>query len=535
MSDAQVSRAPSAGMKKRLPVPMQLLDQDVPADVRGWFQSQLEKIANLYDEYEQGVDFSTEGTKGDYIPAKLLYRKCRKLIDDEARFMFANAPDVRITGTGDPTQTMEAAFSSLTDFVKKVLKKNRFATKLIQAAKDCFIAGRVCLLVNFNDAGIQVDFVNALEFYYEFRDGRLDKLVIFYHTNNAVSSVSQRIQKKSYKMTESGFCVVTDSVYDGSGKLLEGGEELQTDFNYIPACIILNDGLTGDLEGESEIGTISDFESYYSKLANAGKDALRKGMNGIKYIIDGSRDSTKDLGTGPGAVWDISSDIELHENGKASVGQLSPDMGFSTPLKEELMQIENAMFGMLSMPNVTSEQLQGVITSGKTLRALYWPMVVRCSEKENVWVDAIEFLVQTIVEGSRLVPQVVDFYTDENLPDVEFMPLVETNYALPDDEDEEKIMDLQQVNAMTMSRKSYMMKWSGMTEKEADAELQQILFEKQLLEDSSFDSAAFGSAAPQTGEADPEAEEEMDDNSDAGVQESGEENFEKGIDSEQES
>ena len=46
-------------------------------------------------------------------------------------------------------------------------------------------------------------------------------------------------------------------------------------------------------------------------------------------------------------------------------------MHYSNPLKVTLDRIENEMFAELDVPNINSEQLAGVITSGKTIEALY--------------------------------------------------------------------------------------------------------------------------------------------------------------------
>ena len=51
---------------------------------------------------------------------------------------------------------------------------------------------------------------------------------------------------------------------------------------------------------------------------------------------------------------------------------------------------------------------------------------------------------------------------------------------------EEKQIDLAEVSAQTMSKRSYMKKWRNLTDEEADEELRQIALERQLLESSYF-------------------------------------------------
>ena len=56
----------------------------------------------------------------------------------------------------------------------------------------------------------------------------------------------------------------------------------------------------------------------------------------------------------------------------------------------------------------------------------------------------------------------------------------------PEDELEEKNMDISEVESKVMSKKAYMKKWRGLTDDEVQEELEQIALERQMLEDSSF-------------------------------------------------
>jgi hypothetical protein len=62
-------------------------------------------------------------------------------------------------------------------------------------------------------------------------------------------------------------------------------------------------------------------------------------------------------------------------------------------------------------------------------------------------------------------------------------------YPLPEDEAEEKTIDMAQVNNYVMSHKSYLKKWEGMTDLEAEQEIMQIAKEKRLFEEVYFNEA----------------------------------------------
>lgn len=468
-------------------IPYAVLEEDIASSIRADFFNELSIIKRYYSIYRQGASFSTEGSNGDYVPSAVRYKKIKSLIDKEARFMFSKTPDITVNiNDNDETEDEKNDNTILNDFISKVLDKNNFGKKLVQAGKDCFIGKRVALVLNFNDeTGIEVSFLNSLEFFYETQGTEtLTKIVMFFTLVESSSNSDRRIKKKVYSM-ENGFCHVSEKIYDGAGTLVETViESRATKFTYIPAVVIFNDGLTGETHGESEVEVETDYEKIYSKLANADIDSGRKSMNATRYVIDGSPESTEGLSTAPGAFWDIQSDQNGADTKTATVGMLEPSMNYSEALKTTLDRVDNSMHSQLDIPNINSEQLQGVITSGKTLKALYWGLTVRCDEKMLTWSPALRFMTKCIIEGSKLYPETVKYYSNDKIPDIEYDITVENNYPLPEDEVEEKTMDIAEVNALTMSKKAYMKKWRRLTDKQADAELEQILKEKQMFEDS---------------------------------------------------
>ena len=465
-------------------IPYSVIADDMSDNQKSDYYSEVRQIAAYYVAYKKGQDFVSEGSNGDYVPASLRYKKAAGIINKEARFLFANPPtfNININDTDDRTKEANAV---LQDFLDQVLVKNQFNAKLLKAAKDCFIGKRVAAVLNFNERnGITITFLNSLEFVYESDNRGLTKIVSFYNEVDTRHKQDQRWFKKTYELGSDDVVYVEENVYDGLGVIVEEVTPRRaTLFNHIPAVVILNDGLTGETKGESELGYLL---GYYNKLANADMDAERKNMNPIRYTVDASTSSTKNLSTAPGSYWDIQSDEDKSSVQQAQIGVLESNLNYSSALKVTLDRIENAMYGELDVPNINSEQLQGVITSGKTLKALYWGLIVRCDEKMiSAWGAALYFIAETIIEGGKLYPISIGKYTDvSTLPDIKCEIMVENNYPLPEDVEEEKNMDLAEINAQTMSRKNYLKKWRKLNDEEADAELRQIKLEQDMFDNS---------------------------------------------------
>ncbi|TAN64679.1 phage portal protein [Paraclostridium sordellii 8483] len=461
-----------------------ILEKIIKAELEGLYGSEVleefNEIIRLYDIYEgPGQDWLTD--EEDYIPTKKKVNYIKKLIKEEARFLFGKAPTFTVTVEDD---TLSDQVEIINKYINKLLKKNLFEDKLIKAARDCFIGKRIAIKLHADktNKSIRIMFIPSLEFVYEPFDDRVDelqKIIFFYQLNQSKVKNEQRIWKQKYEMVNDK-CILNEGIYDGYGNPIEiTAENKDLQLTGIPAYVILNDGLLGDLKGESDVEELFDSGVAYNKLASEDIDALRKGMNRAIYGIDVSEESSKHFELKPGAYWDVETDQTVKdENRQAQIGTVDTDFGYDARMENTLNRIKSDMHELLNIPLINNQDLKGMMTSGKSMKALYWQLITRCEEKMKAWKPALEWMIKAILE-------MTDVYSIEDIPKLsEFEVVVENQYPLQEDEYEEKNNDMQQVNTQVMSRKSYIKKWSNTTDEIADEELKQIQLEKQLLEDS---------------------------------------------------
>lgn len=472
-------------------IPYALLREEASSNF-DMIQQEFNEICKYYKIYKRGKEFIPEGSNGDYVPAKMKYKMAYSLINKEARFLFANQPDIVINPKGDVGTDLvdnKEVLTNMNDLIHTVLTKNSFSNILLKAARDCFIGKRVACVVNFNeDTGVTITFLKSLQFIYELlpnSNGVLSKFVSFTVIKDSLSLTDKRIFKKRFERDEeTGKVYIEEYIYDGAARLVETVTERQElKLGFIPAVVIVNDGLSNELYGESEVELLMDTELWYTKLSNADNDALRKSMNPTKFVVDMIPTSTKNLSTAAGAFWDLGSDQNL-EQPRTQVGMLEPQMHYSEALKTTLDRMKTSGYELLDIPNITNDTLAGIITTGKALKAIYWPLIVRCTEKMSVWAPALQRLADIIIGGAIAYPNCVKAYISENIKDIPYEVDVASNTPLPEDEQEEKTMDLAEVESQTMSKKSYMKKWRGLTDEEVNEEITQIAYERQVLEDS---------------------------------------------------
>ena len=459
------------------------------------YTRELLEIKQNYLDYKKGAEFYTEGSGGDYQPSNIRFKIAKTLIDKEARFMFSQTPDVFIQSV-DTEQTAMKQVEQYQILIDKVLKdkKNNFPRTLLQSAKDCFIGKRVACLVDFSEEdGIQTHFYNSLQFYYETEYGsdRLTKFISFENVNQT-KSTQQRLYLVNRYEERDGTVYMSSILYNGLGVVQETViPEHAIQLDYIPAVVIVNDGTLEDKQGVSEIASLIEYESGYSRLGNGDIDSERKGMNPIRYTVDMNSNTTKNLSSGAGAYWDLKSEQNQNEV-HPMIGTLAPNMNHTEPVKVTLDRLKTTMYNEIDMPNISEETMAGTITSGKALKALYYPLQVRCDEKLKTWKPAIEFIAEAIIDLAVLnKADVVSYYVLTGLEEVQYNIEVMENYALAEDEEEEKNSDLAEIAANARSRKSYIKKWRRSefkTDAQIDEELMQIAIENNMMDSMSMNT-----------------------------------------------
>lgn len=451
----------------------------------------VRRIGHWYHVYNGGADFEAEQTGDeDFEQTKLKSKKIKRLISKQAEFMMGKVPDIKISCPEEEKDegNVKQNESAMQEYLNKVLKKNMWADKMLKGAKDCFIGSRILLKVSVQKDKIGIMFVPADGFVYETAPDDVDmltKVVLFYCVEDKETKTEQRWWRQIYWM-ENGKCYVSEALFDGYGDMYPGTEKTEpTGLDRIPCYVIINDGLSGCTEGESDVETIEDEDSWYNKMRSANLDTIRKTMNQTTWIAGASPKVFDKLKFTPGAVWDLQGDPVL--NGTLpNVGTVENSFSYNDAYADTLGNISENMHDSLAIPDLSLEKTQGLMTSGKGLRMLYWPLICRCEAKWNAWGPALEWMAELILYAADIFPELKKIYGD--FKTAEHVITVEAQYPLPEDEAEERTLDLQEVG-VARSIKSYLMKWggadhNGMSDDDAEAEIEQIAKEKRMMEDS---------------------------------------------------
>ena len=162
---------------------------------------EMNEIINYYKQYE-GEELNWIKTTTDYIPTEKKTNYIKKLIDEEARFMFSKPPYFNINVEGN-----EDAEKKLNKYLRRTLKKNLFNNDIIKATKDFLIGKRIALKLVANKVTnkIEIAFIPSLEFIHVPKIDNvkeLEQIIFCYQLEEDFSREKQKFWKQKYYMNK---------------------------------------------------------------------------------------------------------------------------------------------------------------------------------------------------------------------------------------------------------------------------------------------------------------------------------------------
>lgn len=448
------------------------MQKTVLSEINGIFAhnvlSDLSDIIRLYSLYEGSGQLWAVSENEDYTPTRHVTNLIKKIIKKEARFMFSRAPEIFVENSAEPEKA-----KALQDFIRKVLDDNEFSKKLTMAGRDCFIGRRVALKLWWGADGIELMFRPSFEFIYdtEFdQSDNMSKIVFFYGLNDEKAKSDQRFWKQKFEMC-AGRCYITEQIFDGNGNIKETIHDFEdTGLDFIPAYIIINDPLTGDLKGESDVAELISNQDRYNHLKSDDADTLLFQMFPITVAKNASGDCLDNMRIAPNAVIDLQPDPS--GDGDADIKKLESTFAYSEAYENSINRVKSDMYDLMDIPYVTTEQLSGVIQSGKAMKALYWELICKCEERWHTWDSALKWLANAIIKLNAI-------YGYKKLPETDYTLKIEHQYPIMEDDEAERRIDLEEVRSLVRSKKGYIEKWGVCAD--GNKELDTIADEQSLL------------------------------------------------------
>lgn len=450
-------------------------------EVQGYynfFEGPAKNKESMQFEMTRGQSWSiNEGLA--YKPTQDIRNQVKKLMLKQKRFMFGSAPDILMKPI--KREQKDAAEGKRT-LIDKILRDNNYWANTTKSFLDATIGKRVLLLVEANpDMPIRIKYFTMHDFTYTVDPNDCDSVVsviiAYLEADTANLSLDKQIWHRwKYYMNEStGTCWVEAGIYNGSAEPLEEPTDTDTKLDELPCRVILNGGLTGDLEGTSDIKELIDLQNAYNRTLSDYRDALRFKMFEQPVFTNADSASLEKIKIAPNAIIDLQGEPSLSDGNSVvtpTAQMLSSTFSFKEAAEAYLDRTINDMYELMDQPR--PEQLKDV-PSAKALKFLFYDLIARCEEKWNDWEPAVEWMIKFIIKS---IGQFNLYSDDPNTQylDTETNIIISHNYPIPEDEKEKKDIAMAEVEKNVRSHKSYIRDYSDIEDE--DGEWEEILKEQ---------------------------------------------------------
>lgn len=424
----------------------------------------------------------------DYIPTIDIRNKIKPLMNKQKRFMFGLRPDILIKPMDGTDKDKAEAFRA---FIDAVLEDNGFWHDTQRAFLSATIKKRVLLRVEANpNQPIRIFYEPLENFYFEVVANnykQVQKVVLVSQDASTLGEADPTKQiwyRYTYYMAD-GTCKLDTDTFDGlMGEAEEKFTTVTTDtkLSRIPAWVIINGGVLGDIVGESDIDELWSAQNQYNRKVSDFGDALRFQMFGETYIVDADADSVNRVHIAPNALVPI---VSLPEK-TASVQKVASAFNSAGPVNDYLAKIEHDMYETLSIPKLED---MANIPSAKAMKYAYTDLIARCDEKWHDWEGPMKELIMFIAEACAKL-NCYPKQWDASWEKMQYTIVLNPNYPVPEDEEVKKELALKEVDSKVRSHKAYLKDFTD--EENYNKEWEGILLETVDLTKASQDTFQAG-------------------------------------------
>ena len=521
----------------------QAFDSPLAQNVK--FKKELEEVQKYYEFFDgfditdmnsdYGQTWKIDEDKLDYVPTREIRNHVRQLIKKQSRFMMSQEPELIFNPVAEGREKQAEQKRILFD---SILRQSKFWTKATNALTDATVGKRVLMTVLGNEGEpVDVRFYPMPQFSYTvdpkdsskllvvdivYQDERtrgMDKEAQLWHhyryemkagaKESGITSALEDVEEEcwlTYVLTdgESNQIYITEdgetTIKETSAKLVDIEDNLgntiqvplavkesaPTGLSQIPARVILNEPLTNDVYGNSDVKDLITIADNMNRTISDLRDALRFRMFEQPVIIDGSTKSLQGMKIAPNAVVDLKTDtsasIGAGGGRQAAVTSISSSFNFLPSVQYYLDEAKRSMYELMDQP--LPEKVQSA-PSGVAMQFLFYDLMSRCDGKWVEWDSAIEWLVSMVEEILEKVRVNIEPLPDNLKSAAQEITTLTINhsYPLPSDEQAKRQIAMQEVQTNVRSHQSYIEEFSR--NENAEEEWSRILEEAAQLEELS--------------------------------------------------
>jgi len=272
--------------------------------------------------------------------------------------------------------------------LNQLWKENRMREKLMQAAKDRLIAGRVGCKIVFNPRTGKIKWVFRpdTEIIPVYSDDDFEELLAVHFVQLRGKGDAQYIWKQTFSMEEDGFCYLEEAEFDMQlNRIRTITEKESMEIDFIPVVLFPIEDLTGDDVTNDEIDDMRQLTDVLNKLNEDAIDSLKFEMFPMTAFLGVPPGTTDKVNVAPGAMLEIAQQGMSEGMAKPDVKKIESGFTWGSAFDETYSRLKAALHEVTSIPNIVPQELNFGGLNGEALHVLFHSIIQETEEHWLVW------------------------------------------------------------------------------------------------------------------------------------------------------
>ena len=325
----------------------------------------------------------------DYDPTRYVSNYARLLVSKKAKWQMSgnHGVDVRVKTLGEETSPEQLAefarAEALEAMIHRLWRENNAKARLIQAARDRLIAGRVAVKILFNPVTGKLKWVwhPDTETFPVFSDDDFENLIACHFVREKTIDGVLYYQKQTFEL-EDGVCFLSEGLYDAELNLVRTiTPKASMELDFIPVVLVPIEDLAGEPALSKEFDDIMSLTEILTQLNEDAVDSLKFEMFGITVVSNAPGAAAK-MNIAPGAV------VEINGDGNGS----NPDMKrvegsftWNEAHKAAIERVKGAMYELTSLPQSAIGDLNFGGMNNDAMRIVFHDIIQDTEEHWLTW------------------------------------------------------------------------------------------------------------------------------------------------------
>ncbi|AYV74317.1 phage portal protein [Bacillus sp. PK3-056] len=273
----------------------------------------------------------------------------------------------------------------------QIWRENKMREKLLQAARDRLIAGRVgCkIMFNPNTGKIKWVFRPDTEIIPVYSDDDFEELIAVHFVTFKTIKDIEVIQKQTFSL-ENGACYLEEGIYTTDLTLQKTITKKQSmELDFIPVVLFPVSDLSGEVADSTEIDDMKEQTDVLNKMNEDAIDSLKFEMFSMTAFLNVPEGTIDKVRIEPGGAVEAKGSIE---GATPDIKKIEGGFRWKEAFKDQYSRVKSALHEITSLPQIVPQELNFGGLNADALHVLFQEIIQETEEHWLSWGPRLEEL-----------------------------------------------------------------------------------------------------------------------------------------------